>query len=194
MPNFTDLAAFPAFYELPPALPSASSPSSGYSDGGDLTWFLLAQIKENMTLTKPTLIVTDRKGVDFAVTFEDDPGVVDLKGRGFRKGHTLVAARATRTDREEGKKAIVRIERGCGGDVKVIPGSLERVFELGLVLDGDDVGRKCAACGNDAGSLSRCTGCGTAAYCSKSCQVKGWGDMGHKSNCKVLRSIKDIWG
>ncbi|KAI0595479.1 hypothetical protein F4775DRAFT_595265 [Biscogniauxia sp. FL1348] len=181
-----DLSAFPAFYELPP---STSPPSSSDDDN---VWYLLAQIKENMTLTKPTLIVTDRKGVDFAVTFDD---AVDLKARGFKKGHTLVAPRATREDREEGKKAIVRIQRGCGGDVKkVIPGGLEQVSELAFLLAGGEIGQKCAACGSTEGTLSKCTGCATAAYCSKTCQVKGWSEMGHKSNCKVIRSIKDIWG
>ncbi|KAI5925106.1 hypothetical protein F4810DRAFT_708908 [Camillea tinctor] len=178
------LSAFPAFYELPPS----SAPSSSDED----TWYLLAQIKENMTLTKPTLIVTDRKGVDFAVTFDD---ALDLKARGFRKGRTLVAPRATREDREEGKKAIVRIGRGCAGDVKVIPGGLEQVSELAFLLAGSDgLGQKCAACGATEGSLSKCTGCATAAYCSKDCQVKGWSELGHKSNCKVIRSIRDIWG
>ncbi|KAI0098040.1 hypothetical protein GGR51DRAFT_565928 [Nemania sp. FL0031] len=176
---------FPTFYELP----AASSSSSSHPDAEEGTWWLLAQIKENMTITQPTLIATDRTGMDFALLFEDRG--TSLKA--FRKGHTIAVPRARRTDREgEGKKAVVRIPSGRAGDVKVIPGSLERVLELGMVIQGGDVGQKCAACGNAEGAISKCTGCGFAAYCGKDCQVKGWSEMDHKSNCKVLKALRDI--
>ncbi|XXH04216.1 hypothetical protein Hte_010630 [Hypoxylon texense] len=208
MPVFTDPSTFPSFQELP----STSSLSSSASPSKD--WFLLAQIKENMTITKTTLVVRDRAGADFAVTFDDG----DHRGLGgggggaaeaaaaslrFRRGHTLVVPRAARTDREgegEGKKAVVRVPAGRSGGVRVLPGSLEQVLELGQVLAGmaeeSGVGKKCAACGEretEGKPLMRCTGCGAAAYCSKACQVRGWGEMGHKSNCKVVKSIKEIW-
>ncbi|KAJ2971980.1 hypothetical protein NUW58_g9282 [Xylaria curta] len=141
-----------------------------------------------MTITKPTLIVTDRTGVDFALLFEDG---ISLKR--FRKGYTIVAANARRTDREgEGKKAVVRIPAGQGGDVKVVPGSLERVTELGIVLDTEGLDRKCAACGKTEGTFMKCTGCGFAAYCGKDCQVTGWAELDHKSNCKVLKVLQDM--
>ncbi|KAI1081499.1 hypothetical protein F5B20DRAFT_536227 [Whalleya microplaca] len=179
MPVFEDASVFPAFYELP------TSPEAAPGEN----WFLLAQIKENMTITKPTLIITDRTGLDFAIIF-DDKG---LSLKGFKKGYTIVVPRATRTDREEGKKAIVKVEEGRGGEAKVIPGTLAQVLELGQVIGIEGSGAKCAACGNVEGSPMRCTGCGTASYCSKACQVKGWSEMGHKSNCKVIKSIKEIW-
>ena len=108
MPDFSDSSLFPTFRELPPA---AGDDATGNADAGG--WSLLAQIKENMTITKPTLIATDRSGVDFAIIF-DEPGF-SLKG--FRKGYTLLVPAARRTDREElGKKAVVRVEAGrCGG-------------------------------------------------------------------------------
>ncbi|KAI1370495.1 hypothetical protein F4677DRAFT_465096 [Hypoxylon crocopeplum] len=196
MPAFTNPALFPSFHELP-----SSSPPSASADN----WFLLAQIKEDMTITKPTLIVRDRAGVDFAVTFDDG----DHRGLGgggagkarFRKGHTLVVPRATRTDREDGKKAVVRVPEGRGKETRVVPGSLEQVLELGGVVagieEGEGEGKKCAACGEvgseGEGALMKCTGCGVAAYCSKACQVRGWREMGHKSNCKVIKAIKEIW-
>ncbi|KAI0869882.1 hypothetical protein GGS24DRAFT_477390 [Hypoxylon argillaceum] len=177
---------FPAFYELPPA--SSSDPSA--ADGSaEASWWLLAQIKENMTLTQPTLIATDTTGVDFALLFED----ARFSLRGFRKGFTVVVPGARRTDRGgEGKKAVVRVPARRGADVKVIPGSLERVSELGVVLQGGDAGRKCAACGKAEGAFLKCTGCGFAAYCGKDCQVKGWSEMGHKSNCKVIKALREI--
>ncbi|KAI8956590.1 hypothetical protein F5Y11DRAFT_361585 [Daldinia sp. FL1419] len=195
MPMFANPALFPSFHELP----SSSTPPSS-APGPD--WFLLAQIKENMTITKPTVIVRDRSGVDFAVTFEDG----DHRGLGegsvrFRKGHTLVVPRATRTYRGEGKQAIVRVPSGEGANVRILPAGLDQVFELGAVLDGIEgagKGKKCAACGKEEGegegrALMRCTGCGVAAYCSKDCQARGWSELGHKANCKVIRGIKEIW-
>ncbi|RYP83826.1 hypothetical protein DL770_005296 [Monosporascus sp. CRB-9-2] len=212
MSDFSDSAVFPPFAELPPAGASSTgadgstaSTSSTTTKAGSGGWFLLAQIKEDMTITKPTLIVTDRAGVDFAVTFED--AGLNLRGDlGARKGYTLVVPGARRTDRE-GKKAVVRVEAGRGGQVRrlwangflvgppeqVIPGSLEQVLELGRVIGSETVGKQCAACGKTGGPLMRCKGCSTASYCSKACQVNGWSELGHKSNCKVLKSIREIW-
>ncbi|KAJ3560859.1 hypothetical protein NPX13_g9161 [Xylaria arbuscula] len=117
MSRFADASRFPAFYELPSTVDSETADSLSL----DKSWCLLAQIKENMTITKPTLIVTDRKGVDFALLFEDG---VSLKG--FRKGYTVAIPGARRTDREgEGKKAVVRVPAGRGAEVKV---STQRLF------------------------------------------------------------------
>ncbi|KAI1394313.1 uncharacterized protein F4822DRAFT_387880 [Hypoxylon trugodes] len=206
MPIFTDPTHFPSFNELPPT----SSPTLPQE-----TWYLIAQIREDMTITKPTLIVRDRTGIDFAVTFDDgdhrglNPNSTTntTKGKtGFRKGHTLVIPRATRTDRGDGKKAVVRVPAGSAADVRIVPGALERVLEMGAIIAGireqEKQGtrvKKCAVCGKteeDGGkedSLSRCTGCGLAAYCSKECQVRGWNELGHKANCKVIKAIREIW-
>ncbi|KAI0018753.1 hypothetical protein F4780DRAFT_781124 [Xylariomycetidae sp. FL0641] len=196
MPTFSNTSAFPAFAELPASGSLASSSSSSPST----PWYLLAQIKENMTITQPTLIVTDRTGADFAVVFEDALATVGIQPGGFRgggrfrKAHTLVVPRAAREERPHGKKAVVRVPRGEGAGVQVVPGPLDQLLELGLATDKPDVGTRCAACGDaEAGALAKCSGCGTAAYCSKECQVRGWSELGHKANCKVLRSIREIW-
>ncbi|KAI0099388.1 hypothetical protein F4814DRAFT_113033 [Daldinia grandis] len=209
MPSFANAAIFPSFNELPSSSSSSSSSPSTPPAPTAADWFLLAQIKEDMTITKPTVIARDRSGAEFAVTFEDG----DHRGLGqggvcFRKGHTLVVPRATRTDRGEGKKAIVRVPPGEGAGVRIVPAGLDQVFEIGAVLEGIEGagrGKRCAACGKgqeeegeeeEEGteqSLMRCTGCGVVAYCSKTCQVQGWGELGHKANCKVIRSIKEIW-
>ncbi|KAI1466168.1 uncharacterized protein F4812DRAFT_99028 [Daldinia caldariorum] len=202
MPIFADPALFPSFHELP------SSSAAAAAAAATADQFLLAQIKEDMTITKPTVIVRDRSGADFAVTFEDgDHRGLGQGGIRFRKGHTLVVPRATRTDRGEGKQPIVRVPPGEGASVRILPAGLDQVFELGAVLDGIEgagKGRKCAACGKEEekeekdgeelkNPLMRCTGCGVVAYCSKACQVRGWSELGHKTNCKVIRSIKEIW-
>ncbi|KAI0971614.1 hypothetical protein F4678DRAFT_90279 [Xylaria arbuscula] len=184
MSRLTNTSHFLAFYELP-----STSTSDPDNQPSDKNWWLLAQVKENMTITQPTLIVTDQTGVDFALLFEDK---IALKG--FRKGYTVAVPRARRTDREgDGKKAVVRVPAGRGTEVKVIPGSLDRVLELGSVLEGvGEREQKCAACGKTEGEFMKCTGCGFASYCGKDCQVKGWGEMDHKSNCKVLKALRDI--
>ncbi|KAK8073473.1 HIT/MYND zinc finger-like protein [Apiospora phragmitis] len=197
MPDFTDPAVFPAFYELPSDAEIAAAPPEGMNAA---SWWMLAQVKVNMTLTKPTLIVTDRRGLDFAVTFEDP--AMDLKG--YKKGYTLVVPRAQADGPGGGQEgghagggAILQV--GTGELKKVIPAKMEHLLELGQVLDimrGDEAEgkeQKCGACGKTEASLSKCTGCGTVKYCSKECQLKGWSELGHKSNCKSLKAIKTIW-
>lgn len=132
MPDFTDPALFPAFYELPSDVEIASAPAAGVEAA---SWWMLAQVKVNMTLTKPTLIVTDRRGLDFAVTFEDTS--MDLKG--YKKGYTMVVPRAQRTDREEGKKAVMRIEAGNCTSVQVSSTRWWPKSERGSTTRGDEL-------------------------------------------------------
>ncbi|TGJ81493.1 hypothetical protein E0Z10_g7279 [Xylaria hypoxylon] len=123
MSKFADPSQFPTFYELP----AAASAAGQASTSSDESWCLLAQIKENMTITKPTLIVTDRTGVDFALLFED---AISLKG--FRKAYTVVVPNARRTDREgDGKKAVVRVPAGRSAEVKV---SAQKSGEFSCVI------------------------------------------------------------
>lgn len=79
---------------------------------------MVAQVKNNMTITKPTLIVTDKSGMDFAVTFEEDRAY-DLKGRGLKKGNTMVIPNARRLEKGPGKKDVVVIEKDDCEKVKV---------------------------------------------------------------------------
>lgn len=120
MPDFDNTTLFPTFGELPgapdddPAAAESGTDASGGASGGS-SWTLLAQVKENMTIVKPTLVVTDRAGVDFAVIFED----TSMSLKTFRKGYTMVVPGARRTEKGEGKKAFVRIEKGRCADVLV---------------------------------------------------------------------------
>ncbi|OHE97198.1 hypothetical protein CORC01_07452 [Colletotrichum orchidophilum] len=90
-------------------------------------WFLIAQVKQNMTITKPTLVVVDRQGTEFAVTFEDRG--IDL--RPVRSGWTIVVPRGVRTAPKGGKRGFVRVPEGRGTGVKYIPGGLEQIGEVG---------------------------------------------------------------
>ncbi|KAK6074894.1 zinc mynd-type domain containing protein [Seiridium cupressi] len=109
MPPFTDESIFPTFYSLPTTTDHV---------GQDREWYMVAQVKNNMTITKPTLIVTDRSGMDFAVTFEEDRGF-DLKGRGLKKGNTIVIPKGRRLEKGPGRKDVLVIEKADCNSVKV---------------------------------------------------------------------------
>ncbi|KAI1874070.1 uncharacterized protein JN550_002649 [Neoarthrinium moseri] len=156
MPAFGDPSAFPTFYTLPVTTDFVDETKS---------WYILAQIKNNMTITKPTLIVTDQSGMDFAVTFENTG--FDLKARGLKKGNTVVIPQARRTDKGEGRKDVLVVESEDCESVKAIPGKLDWIMELGSMMDDETHDKKCGACGKAEGELMRCTGCGEVVYCGK---------------------------
>lgn len=193
--DFSNRALYPSFVDLP-----EDDAESAGDDATDNDWCLLAQVKDDMTINKPTLVLTDRDGAPFAMVFEglgrDD---LDLKALGLKKGATAVVPRAKRTKpAEEGKRGFVRIAEGQAAQVRAVPGPLARVLEIGSKLspassevrDGEE---SCESCGTSKTGLSKCTGCGKVRYCSKACQVKGWSEGGHKSDCKIFKAVNDIW-
>lgn len=178
LPNLTNTTLFPSFTTCPSTLdPETALPPTD--------WFLLAQVKDDMTITKPTLVLSDRDGAPFALVFDglerDD---LNFKAMGLKKGCTAVVRRARRTPpKEEGKRGFVSVEKGSVGSVRAIPGPLERVFVVAERLrvaeaevekgtgggnggGGKGTGR-CETCGGGEGQLMRCTGCGGMQYCSK---------------------------
>ncbi|KAK7746310.1 hypothetical protein SLS53_002269 [Cytospora paraplurivora] len=131
MPDFTDTNVFPTFLTIPEQDPDASSLEILSSPEREGSWYLLAQVKDNMTINKPTLVLTDRDGNPFALVFEglgrDD---MDLKGLGFKKGSTAIIPNARRTrPADESNRGFVRIEKGGAGSVRAVPGALARVLE-----------------------------------------------------------------
>ncbi|KAK1967399.1 hypothetical protein LY78DRAFT_746483 [Colletotrichum sublineola] len=184
---------------------AAATPKPSSHDARE-EWFLVAEVKQNMTITKPTLVVVDRGGTEFAVTFEDRG--IDL--RPVRQGWTIVVPRAVRTAPKEGKRGFVRVPEGRGTSVKYIPGGLEKIGEVGARArggsweegggGGEDGAKgfrgRCAGCGKgegtDGGALKSCTACGVARYCGKECQKEDW--KTHKGDCKVLKGMVNAWG
>lgn len=170
MPDLTDTTLFPTFLTIPELEqdPDAPSPqASAPPGGGQGRWYLLAQVRDDMTINKPTLVLSDRDGHPFALVFEglgrDD---LDLRGLGLRKGSTAVIPMARRTTPAGGasKRSFVRVARGDAGGVRAVPGPLARVLELA----GQVRGGVCETCaGSGEGGLRRCAGCGKSAYCSK---------------------------
>ncbi|KXH53522.1 hypothetical protein CSIM01_12765 [Colletotrichum simmondsii] len=84
---------------------AVTRPSSSSHDARE-EWFLIAQVKQNMTITKPTLVVVDRQQTEFAVTFEDRG--IDL--RPVKGGWTIVVPRGVRTAPKGGKRGSVTRE------------------------------------------------------------------------------------
>lgn len=197
-PDFTNSLLFPPVNSIPiPDLSPVSIASDGtftvpevlHASDSSPKHYLLAEIKHNMTITKPTLICVDRKGTEFAVTFNTP---VDLKARGLKKGNTVVVPNARLIPpKTEGGQSSVQVFAGEEEFVKVIPGGLGRVMEGVKGLEGKK--GECACCGKREGKLNKCTGCGTVRYCGKECQVKDWGEGGHKGLCKVLKAVREIW-
>ena len=165
MPDFTNTAVFPTFLTIPEQDPAGGS-SPSVSPISQDKWYLLAQVKDNMTINKPTLVATDRDADQFALVFEglgrDD---LDLKGLGLKKGSTVVIPNARRIKpADESKRGFVRIEKGDAGSVRAVPGPLASVLDLG----GKVKGNKCETCGGDGeNGLRSCTGCEKVGYCSK---------------------------
>lgn len=154
-PDFSDRVRFPTFVDLP--LANASSPPSSQPS----SHYLIGQVKENMTITNPTLIITDFSGVDLAVTFASTTFDVSP----FRKGKTcIVIPGAERTaPAEEGKKGFVRVAEGREGGARCLPGKLDVLRELGRRGEDD----ACWAEGCEADGELKCLGCGMARYSGK---------------------------
>lgn len=218
--DFTNTTLFPTFLTIPEQDQDAETPPQE-------PWYLLAQVKDNMTITKPTLVLADRDASPFALVFEGIAGRdgLGLNALGLKKGFTAIipsARRCTRPGPADGPagRGFVRVEcaggggGGSAGGVGAVPCSLARVLELG----GKVRGVACDACGGEGeGGLRGCTGCGRAGYCSKvskgvfllmvyalvellltsdcvqECQVKGWNEGGHKKDCKILKTLNEIF-
>jgi len=185
LPEFNNRTTFPSFATCPEAQTTTNTNTEEDEEG---KWFLLAQVKDNMTITKPTLVLSDRDGSPFALVWDGlDREGVDFKRHGMKKGSTVVVPQARRTPpREEGKRGFVSVSEGGNGDgvgrvVRVIPGPLERVLVVGERLLGggnggagagegmEGKGCCCECCGKrgEEGELMKCTGCGEVRYCSK---------------------------
>lgn len=174
LPDFTDTTLFPTFLTIPQdddaETHTTPAPTTTTRSDENPDWFLLAQVKDNMTINKPTLVLTDRDANPFALVFEglgrDD---LDLRGLGFKKGCTAVIPRARRTKpADETKRGFVRVDEGGAGAVRAVPGPLARVLEMG---GKGGKGDRCETCGKEegggGGGLKSCTGCERVGYCSK---------------------------
>ncbi|KAK0651564.1 hypothetical protein B0T16DRAFT_454018 [Cercophora newfieldiana] len=137
-PDFSDPSLFPTFGTCP----EDPSPSS--------TYYLLGQIKDDMTITKPTLILLDKDSSPFALVFDNlDRDGVDFKKAGLKKGCTAVIPNGRKVPpKEEGKRGFVSVDGARAGEVKGIPGALGRVVDVGRALRARE------------GEEGRCEGCG----------------------------------
>ena len=181
--------------------------TASVSDSPPAPWHLIAQIKTNMTITKPTLIATDSSGEDFALTFDD----VDADLARFRTGWTAVVPMAMRTPAPAGRttgegKGFVAVPRGCAAAVRVVPGPVKRV--VGLLAargeeetqrperagGGNDVAlglqRECAECRKHVESR-KCLGCSSVWFCGK---VSRGSDCSYTASYSIIGRLMRIWG
>ncbi len=186
-------------FPLPPTTtPPSSSPPKKEPH------YLLAQISQNMTLTKPTLILTDTTKTPFALVFASRPATgpdtLDFSALGYRVGHTLVVPQAKRVppkqpppqeeqDQDSGndrvitnigsggsdKKGFVAVERGEEGGVRVIAVGLEGVVRVGRWLRERD--------SLLLGLGKGCEGCGKEKEGGGLRKCTGCGEVGYC--CKV---------
>jgi len=159
---------FPPWTSLPLATEDDVAATSSSSPPGQ---FLVAQITENMTITKPTLILLDREADNLALTFDSD----SFSLKGWKKGYTVVVPGPRRmASKEEGKKGFVKIPEERCGEARCVPGAMERVVLLAVrgygMEEGEEVSEKnCGWCKEkeEEGKGKKCLGCGWVRYCSK---------------------------
>lgn len=100
-------------------------------------WLLVAQVKNDMTITKPTLTLRDKTGHEFALVFDGlGRGDLDFRQRGLKKGNVAIVRNALRTPpREQGRgQGFVVVGKGREDTVSAVPGPLERVVKAIAVL------------------------------------------------------------
>lgn len=127
-----------------------------------------------MTIMRPTIVLQDRVGDSFAMMFD---GQINLAARGLKKGNTAVVPWARKKPpKQEGMNGFIGVDPEMFDSITALPGSLERVFEVGTRMKGRD-GReteRCDNCGKEVGekgSLSKCGRCTAVSYCGKVCWV-----------------------
>ncbi|PSR83508.1 hypothetical protein BD289DRAFT_483302 [Coniella lustricola] len=167
LPDFANTALFPSFHDIPDdnSAPQIQAQATQY--------FLLAQVRNNMTITKPTLTLTDRTHTtEFALVYDglgrDDLDFARL-GVGSGSGNSTkptvaVIPNAVRTGKEGAKQGFVRIAAGDAASVGFVPGRLERVLEVGGWEGKGDA-----------------------------CQVKDWTEGGHNADCKMLKALANVF-
>lgn len=195
--DLTSTENFPAFSDCPLAeeLPYPSSNSTS------LVKYLLGTIQLEATLsTSPTYICKDRNGQQFAVTVRIPPAEIksDLRGGGFdvtawKRGWCLAIPNAKRHGVENGKQGYIVAEKK---NIMVFHSNLERLIQVAETLHKkgilDTENEVCQACGAEEKSykLKQCLGCEAVWYCQKKCQIQGWNEKDHKTECQILRSLK----
>ncbi|CAK7245964.1 MAG: hypothetical protein STHCBS139747_007569 [Sporothrix thermara] len=173
IPDLADRSLFPPFLELPEDSHGASSTATSESSAP----VLLAQIKDNMTITKPTLVLTDRDGHGFALVFDGlDRDGLDLGKLGLKKGATAVVRGARQTvpapsaaepgapetmTAKAARRQFMRIAPGQAHTVQAVPAGLEQTLAIAAALRSQQSRMLAEGCGH-------CAACDAAGSCGVS--------------------------
>ncbi|CAK7213313.1 hypothetical protein SBRCBS47491_001763 [Sporothrix bragantina] len=174
VPDLGDRSLFPPFLELPEDNGTPSSPSLSLSSSADSGVVLLAQIKDNMTITKPTLVLTDRDGHGFALVFDGlDRDGLDLGKLGLKKGATAVVRNARQTvpaprpradeqsadpetlTAKAARRQFLRVAPGQAHTVQAVPTGLEQTIAIAATLRAQQERTLAEGC-------SHCEACGVS--------------------------------
>lgn len=171
IPDLTDRGYFPPFLELPE---DDGRPAPTTTPGSGSEAILLAQVKDNMTITKPTLVLTDREGTGFALVFDGlERDGLDLGKMGLKKGATAIIRNARRTvpvDNNGGdsltakaaRRPFMRVAPGQAHTVLAVPTGVEQTVAIAGKLRAQqhmaetEGHERCGAC-NAAGSVNTAT-------------------------------------
>ncbi|MCJ1245426.1 hypothetical protein MMC30_002630 [Trapelia coarctata] len=157
-------------------------------------WCLLAEIVEAFIFIRLRLVAKDKDGHKFVIAFYLEPDDTGLRPSDFREGHTVAILYPhqhgfldlTEGIRQEDIKRIQVIPLSVA-DVLALS---DRVQEQNRPVDGKFA---CHACGARRESLVVAQEKHLGTNGTQDCQEKGWKEMGHKKDCKVLKDIKGFF-
>ncbi|KAK5989088.1 hypothetical protein PT974_10586 [Cladobotryum mycophilum] len=194
--NLRSNKAFPDLRSLPRA--GSVDPdyfaTEGFTYGPRRNWCFLAEIVDVKDIARPRLVVRDKTGRRIPIAFHTDNRGNELAPSLIQKGNTIAVLYA---ELYRFIDSFIVIHHEGPEMLKIFPMGLEellglsdRVQKYAAVEKDEGI---CHGCDRKASSLRRCTKCILFSYCDKTCQLTGWKDKGHKSECKILRDW-DIQG
>ncbi|OBT84645.1 hypothetical protein VE02_07063 [Pseudogymnoascus sp. 03VT05] len=182
---------FPLFYGLPHDKDITTEFYSS-TDGPTLRprrhWLFLAEISDFFILERYQIDIQDVDGVTVPLIFRTQGRGSEFVPSKVQIGYTVAILYAQRRGPRFAEPRILLEE---SSNMKIFPTSLRQLLELNDQVQrysGKTNGlRTCHGCGKQAASLKKCTKCSLFWYCGGDCQIRGWNEKDHKSDCKLLR-------
>lgn len=163
----------------------------------------MGAIRENATISNiPTFMCKDASATPFVITLRLPSESAAFDASPLKEGHTILVFDAKKSPMKDDRFII----KADPEDVKVIPGSMQKLFEMSAKSSTiNDFRAKlnkvwnpatpmdtCHACEHWAEGKLKCKGCGEVSYCNKECQKRGWNRKDHKSECKIYKAVAQL--